>query len=124
MKKKHIASKIISTILLIIAIIALVKVYEVYKTRDYNEFIRAEREPYTSMFTRDKEITTNSTASYKIESNKFNDAMFYKTVKVQPGTPYKVKCKVKTENVKNEINNNGGRSTNINRRNNRKIKCN
>lgn len=100
--------KIISWILLILAIFALYKTFTIYKQKDYNNFIRAERNVYTSEFTRDKEVKYNDYASYKIESNTFNDAMFYKTVKVEPNTPYKITCKVKTLNVEKQENNNGG----------------
>lgn len=107
-KKRNIWGRIISSLILIISVIVLIKVYDIYKTRDFNEFIRAEKYPYSSIFIRDREITTNKTASYKIESNEFNDAMFYKTIEVEPATPYKVTCKVKTENVQKLENNNGG----------------
>ena len=108
MKKKNIVKKITSFIIFIIAIIALLKAFEIYKLRDYNEFIKAEKTPYISVFTRDSNITTGKYASYKIKSDEFNDAMFFKTLKVTPNTPYKVTCMVKTENVKNKENNFGG----------------
>lgn len=107
-KRKSIFSKMLSLLLLICAVVVLVKVYGIYKSKDYNEFIRAEKSPYTSNFTRDKEVTTGKSASYKIESKEFNDAMFYETIKVDPQTPYKVTCMVKTENVINQENNFGG----------------
>lgn len=40
--------------------------------------------------------------SYKMDSPKFNDAIFYKKIKVKPNTPYKVSCMVKTKNVETE----------------------
>lgn len=107
-KEKSFFERIISWILLAIAVVVLVKVFEIYKSKDYNEFIRAEKYPYTSSFSRDKEVTQTASASYKIESNKYNDAMFYKTLKVEPQTPYKVTCLVKTEDIQNEQNNYGG----------------
>ena len=107
-KRKSIFSKMLSFLLLICAVVVLVNVYGIYKSKDYNEFIRAEKSPYTSNFTRDKEVTTGKSASYKIESKEFNDAMFYETIKVDPQTPYKVTCMVKTENVINQEKNFGG----------------
>ena len=42
--------------------------------------------------------------SYKIESDEYNNALFYKTLKTKKNTPYKVSCYVKTENVEFIIN--------------------
>ena len=50
-------------------------------------------------FTRDKEIKCNNKKSYKIENPEYNDAMFYKKVKVKKNQPYKVTCMVKTKEV-------------------------
>ena len=99
---------VMSWLLLILAVFALYKTFGIYKQKDYNDFIRAERNVYTSEFTRDIEVKYNNYASYKIESNTFNDAMFYKTIQVEPNTPYKISCKVKTLNVEKQENNNGG----------------
>lgn len=107
-KEKSTFRKVLSFVFFIILVIALVKVYGIYKTKDYNGFVRAEKNVYTSSFTRDKEVTKTKDASYKIESKEFNDAMFYKTVKVEPQTPYKVTCLVKTDNVQKQQNNFGG----------------
>lgn len=107
-KGKNILKKIISWLLLILAIFALYKTFNIYKQKDYNNFVRAERNVYTSEFTRDKSVKYNDYASYKIQSNTFNDAMFYKTVQVEPNTPYKITCKVKTLDIEKQENNNGG----------------
>lgn len=107
-KSKKIIGKIISLIVFFIAIIVLIEVYGIYKSRDFNNFVRAEKVPYTSEFTRDKEITFENKASYKIKSNQYNDAIFYETIQVEPKIPYKVTCMVKTENVENLENNYGG----------------
>lgn len=56
-----------------------------------------------SKFTRDKEIKYSDDNSYKIESKDYNDALFYKEVKVKPNTPYRVKCMIKTENVERAV---------------------
>lgn len=106
--QKDVVKKVTSFVFMILTIIVLIKVYGIYKEKDFNEFVRAEKNPYTSNFRRDKEVTTTSKASYMIESNEFNDAMFYKTLKVEQHTPYKVTCMIKTENVVNEKENKGG----------------
>lgn len=87
---------IISWIIIIgILIVAL----NFYKQNNFNEFVRSEMNLHTSEFKRDTEVKYSKTNSYKIISNTANDATFYKTVKVQKNTPYKVTCMVKTENV-------------------------
>ena len=55
-KGKNILKKIISWLLLILAIFALYKTFNIYKQKDYNNFVRAERNVYTSEFTRDKSV--------------------------------------------------------------------
>jgi len=74
--------------------------YGLYKERYFNGFIKAENISGASIFTRDNKVKNGYPYSYKIESKDFNDAVFYKEIKVKPNTPYKVKCMVKTENVK------------------------
>jgi hypothetical protein len=56
-----------------------------------------------SKFTRDKKVKYSDDNSYKIESKDYNDALFYKEVKVKPNTPYRVKCMIKTENVERAV---------------------
>lgn len=92
-------SKIANIIFWIITLIILVLAFKFYKSNNFNEFVRSEATLYTSEFKRDKNIKYSKKDSYKIESNTENDAMFYKTIKVQKNTPYKVTCMVKTENV-------------------------
>jgi len=96
MKKEN---KILNSIVLIILFICLYFAYEYYQTNNFNEFIRSESNLYTSKFQRDKEIKYSNKRSYKIDSPEFNDAMFYKTVKVEKNQPYKVTCMVRTNNV-------------------------
>lgn len=107
--KKGFFSKLIYFIILIILVSILIKLYGIYKVNNFNEFIKIEAIPYTSKFTRDSNIKYLDKNSYKIESNVMNDAMFYKTIQVEPNKPYKVTCMVKTENVKtSKENSNGG----------------
>ena len=108
-KKRSTSQKIISFITFIIAICVLIYVYGIYKTKNLNDFVRAEQTLYTSSFSRDFDISTDEKGSYKIESNTFNDAMFFREMEVQPNTAYKVSCKVKTEEViKKDTNISGG----------------
>lgn len=83
----------------IIIIGILIMALNFYKQNNFNEFVRSEMNLHTSEFKRDTEVKYSKSNSYKIISNTANDATFYKTVKVQKNTPYKVTCMVKTENV-------------------------
>lgn len=107
-KKKSTFRKLVSFFMLAIAIYVLIQVYGIYKQKNMNDFIRAERNLYTSKFSRDFETTLGKEGSYKIESGKDNDAMFYKTIDVKPNTVYKVSCMVKTESVVPANANTGG----------------
>lgn len=95
--KVHMNKKnVISIIILIIAIIIGGVVYSKY---NYNDYIKSVREKGKTSFSRDDDIKYSKTKSYKIENKEYNDAMFYKTIQVKPNTPYRITCKVKTENV-------------------------
>lgn len=76
--------------------------YEYYQMNNFREFVRSEAELYVSNFKRDSEIKYNDKRSYKISSPEYNDAMFYKNVKVDKNKPYKVTCMVKTKNIEAE----------------------
>lgn len=108
MVKKSVGAKIIDIIFFIIVFFVLIKLYGVYKKYNYNEFIKAENVIRTSKFTRDNVEKITDENSYKLESKNFNDAIFYKKIKVEPNTPYKLTCMVKTENVINESGKNNG----------------
>lgn len=102
MSKKSVGSKIGNIIFTIVVLLILYKLYGVYKTYNFNGFIKAEQISGTTKFTRDNNVKSSYKYSYKLESKDFNDAMFYKTIKVKKNTSYRLTCKVKTENVKNE----------------------
>lgn len=104
--KKSTSSKIINIIFTIIVLIVLYKLFGLYKTYNFGEFIKAENIPGMTKFTRDNSVTYAYDYSYKLESNEFNDAIFYKTINVKPNTPYKLTCMVKTENIVTENNKN------------------
>ena len=98
-KEKTILGKVIYIITLIILLILLYYAYQYYQSNNFNDFVRSEANLYTSQFKRDKKIKYGDKASYSIESNEYNDAMFYEKVKVEKNQPYKVTCMVKTENI-------------------------
>ena len=94
-KKKTVSFQLKDAIILIILLGILYFAYQFYKKNNFNDFIRSETNLYTSQFTREDK-------SYKITSDEYNDAMFYKTVSVNKNQPYKVTCMVKTKNVQAE----------------------
>lgn len=98
-KKSNKIKNIISTIMIIVVLLVGFKIYKKY---NFNDFVKAEYSLGTSKFERDSNIKCTKIDSYKIENPIYNDAMFYKTIDVIPNTPYKVTCKIKTENVKSK----------------------
>ncbi len=91
--------RIISIVTFIIVVSIGLFVYSEY---NYNDFIKSIREGGKTTFSRDNSEKYSDMKSYQIKNKDYNDAMFYKTIEVEPNTPYKVTCKVKTENVENE----------------------
>ena len=85
--KKTLGSKIINIIFTIISLVIILKLFGIYKMYSYNEFIKGESIARTTTFSRDKDTTYSYKYSYKLESKNFNDAVFYKTIKVKPNTP-------------------------------------
>ena len=100
MQKKSNKIKNIISIIIIIAIIIVG--YQFYQKYNFNNFVKAEYNLGTSKFERDSSIKCTENDSYKIINTDYNDAMFYETIDVLPNTPYKVTCKIKTENVKSQ----------------------
>ncbi len=99
-KNKKFLGRVIYFVVLIILIAIVFKLFSIYRLYSFNEFSKIEQTPYLSTFSRDDKIKYTDNASYKIESTKSNDAMFYKTIKVEKFKPYKVTCMVKTQDVK------------------------
>lgn len=102
---KKIKSIMIDLILLLILIFILITIYNFYKKYNYRDFVKAETTIGISQFSRDSNIKYTKENSYKIESPKYNDAVFYKEVEVEPYTAYRVTCVLKTENVEAENSN-------------------
>ena len=92
-------SKISSWIFMIIMIIIIYILFGIFKSHYFNGFIKAETTIGISEFMRDKNVTYSEGYSYKITSPTQNDAAFYKEIEVEPHTPYRITCMVKTENV-------------------------
>ena len=92
-------NKIPSLICIIIMIVMIYILFGVYKTYYFNGFIKAETTLGISEFKRDKSVKFSDAWSYKIESPTQNDAAFYKEFEVEPHTPYKLTCMVKTQDV-------------------------
>ena len=90
-------STIISTIIIIIILVALFRTYKHYY---FNGFIKAVTTPEAmTELVRDSNIKYSEEDSYKITNEQYNDSVFYKEIEVEPNTPYRISCMVKTENV-------------------------
>ena len=100
MQKKSEKIKSIMSTIIIIAIIFVGCL--IYKRYNFNNYVKAEYNLGVSKFERDSEIKCTENDSYKIINTDYNDAMFYQTIEVKPNTPYKVTCKIKTENVQSK----------------------
>lgn len=100
MQKKRKLNTIKNIISFIIFAILIYLAYAVYQKYNFNDYIKAEYSMGLSNFERDNKVKCENYNSYKIENIDYNDAMFYKTIKVTPNTPYKVTCKIKTQDVK------------------------
>lgn len=106
-QKGHI--KVGTILLTIFLIIILIKSFNVLKENYFNGFEKAVRDPSTqTVFSRDSKIKYSENSSYKIKSVEYEDATFYKEIEVQPNTPYKISCMVKTQDVNCEDKNKDG----------------
>ena len=95
--------KIKATTMVYIVIIVFLILFAraLYCRYNFYDYTKGIREAGRTSFTRDSKTVYSDEDSYKIENKSFNDAMFYKKIKVIPNTAYKVSCMVKTENVEN-----------------------
>lgn len=105
MKSQKGAIKISTIILIIILMCILVFSFKTYKKNYFNGFEKAvTTQTANTIFMRDSNIKySENNDSYKIENIDFNDSLFYKEIEVEPNTPYKLSCMIKTENVKKEV---------------------
>lgn len=70
-----------------------------YKKTGYGYFKKTLSIPGITHFTRDNKVKFSNMNSYKIENSDYNNAAFYKKVKIKKNTPYRVSCMIKTEGV-------------------------
>ena len=111
-KKIKVIRFIVESVLIIILLAVLVNVY---KDNNFNEYIKAQSKLGNSEFLRDGKEKYSDMYSYKITNKDYSDAMFYKTIKVNPNMPYKVTCMVKTKDVmNNDQNSDAGAHISIN----------
>jgi len=96
-KKKEI---LINIFFILIIILILVGANIIFDKYNFNEYYKAEDILKGSVFERDPSVKYSDMNSYKIYSDKENDALFYRTIEVEPETPYKITCMIKTNDVK------------------------
>lgn len=89
-------SRIITSILLIAMIVVLVTIYNKYY---FNDFMKVKS---NAAYYRDSKQKYNNKKSYVIESQDYDNALFFKEIKVEKDTPYKITCMIKTENVESD----------------------
>lgn len=107
-------NKVSSVIYILVMIFIVYILFGIYKTHYFNGFIKAEANIGKSEFRRDKNVKYSDEWSYQITSSTQNDAAFYKEIEVEPNTPYRLTCMVKTQDViPSEINTDGGASISI-----------
>lgn len=102
MRKQEGKISISSAIVTLILIIILIITFNIYKLNNFNNFKKVVAEDKETEFTRDNKIKCSKYNSYKIQNSDYNDASFYKEIEVEPNTPYKISCMVKTENIVGE----------------------
>lgn len=96
-------SKIIGNIIFGVVITLIIVIfYCIFERYNFNDYEKSEYYANKTKFTRDSNEKYEKNISYKLQSKEFNDAIFYKTIKVQKHTVYKVTCMVKTENIQTE----------------------
>lgn len=102
-------NKLWSILKFVLMVILIFILFSIFKSHYFNGFIKAETTVGISEFRRDNNVKYSDMDSYKITSPSQNDAAFYKEIKVEPHTPYRMTCMVKTENViPSAVNTDGG----------------
>lgn len=92
--------KIIGNIVFFIIILIILFLFNIfYQKYNYNEFEKSEYYAQKTKFTRDNKVKYSKNSSYKLESEEYNDAIFYKKLNVEKNTVYKITCMVRTEGV-------------------------
>ena len=101
-ERRVIGGKVFTIVFFVIVAIILSVIYNIYKENNFSGFDRAEYNQGLTEFKRDRNVKCGKHDSYRIVSTDFNDAVYSKTINVTPNTPYRVTCKIKTENVETE----------------------
>lgn len=93
--------KIFSTIIYLLIIFAILYgVNAVFTKFGFADYLKARyNDNAKTFFYRDEKEKYSNQNSYCIYSKEYNDAIFYKKIKVEPNTAYKISCMVKTDNV-------------------------
>ena len=68
-RKKSPFKRILSFFMLVASIYVFIQVYGVYREKNMNEFVRAEKNLYTSEFSRDFKVSLGNEGSYKRDTN-------------------------------------------------------
>lgn len=96
-------NRVIGNIIFCIFILVIFTVfYCFFEKYNFNDYEKSEYYINKTKFTRDSNVKYSKKNSYKLYSDEYNDAIFYKTIRVQKNTVYKVSCMVKTENIQTE----------------------
>lgn len=97
---------IITTLFLICILIISFNIFKKYYFNGFEKAVAKQQEE--TKFIRDSKTKYSQHKSYKIENVEYNDAAIYKEIEVEPYTPYKISCMVKTDDVKCETEKNDG----------------
>lgn len=111
MKNQKGAAKLAAIIVTLILVIILIICFNIYKKNYFNGFEKAKTHQSQVNFTRDSDVKYSEDSSFKLENIDYNDSTFYKEIEVEPNTPYRLSCMVKTDNVQCEIEGEEGGAT-------------
>lgn len=99
-KGKTRISTILSTIFLLVVLIIS---FNIFKTSYFNGFEKAvAKKEAETRFSRDSKVKYTDARSYRVSNLEYNDSAIYKEIEVEPNTPYKITCMVKTENIQSD----------------------
>lgn len=102
-----------NTFSVLVVILVLLIIFNIANEKFcYGYFTKAATVKDKTIFSRDSKEKYKNTNSYKIENRDYNNSAFYKKIKVNKNTPYKITCMIKTENVEvfdKNINNSGAK---------------
>lgn len=91
---------ILGKLVFIVVLLTIVGVtYFFYSKYYFNDYTKAQVKSGISDFYKDSTQKINRKSSYCIENKDYNDSVFYKKLKLEPNTAYRITCKVKTEKV-------------------------